>query len=165
MEEYRDIEYGESTLGPTGCEVIALYNFMLLISKARSLESIIGFMESRFDDSNYFIISGLGMHGKLGATPCDIYAYLITEKIPYKTSYMMWELENQCTEPGAIILMYWNEKWWESGYHTIAVYYNGNKFYGYNQDTYSKDPVPVDDLSDFLGSDGRFIRGFFVPTS
>ena len=162
LEPFVDMAYGVSTIGYSGCEAIAVYNFMLLIGKPHSFSSVVSFMQSRFDS---VFLSGWGKKGEWGATPGDIRAYLDCEGVKYhEASGLLW-MDTFYASPGTYIISYWNEDLLNYGYHTIAVSYDGSTYLGYNQDTYSKDPVPGTKLGDFMADDWRFIYGYYVPNA
>lgn len=159
LSPYAGIPYGRSTIGRSGCEAIATYNFLLLIGRPASFESVIDFYVRRF---RAHPLSGWGRQGVWGAAPRDIAAFLKAAHIPYRSAGTVNRLSAVSDGPGAYILSYWNRPI-TSGYHTIAVSFNGSQYTAYNRDCDRSVPITGTSLSDFMDGNGRFIRGFFYP--
>ena len=85
--------------------------------------------------------------GVFGSNPRQIDRVLDS----YGMSYVSVELD-EMTQPGVYIMSYWVEDNIFGGIHTIAVVYDGNDFYRYNQ-SYYFDPK-------MLGN--RYICGYFL---
>ena len=164
LPEYCDIPYGNSTLGYSGCEVIALYNMLILRNAEESINSIIDFMVNQFNKTPC-LLSGWGMHGKFGAAPQDIASFLRSREINYQFSFFMSSL-NKNGEPGIFIVSYWNSAPVVSGYHTVAISYDGSDYVAYN---YNCDRNMIysstNGLKSILNGNGGFFFGFFIPNS
>ena len=154
----RDIPYGRSNLGRAGCEAIASYNLLLLIGRPEPLEDVVAFYTELFRSS---ALAGFGMQGLWGAATWDIRRFLASRGVPYRSAGTLRGLEALCDAPCAVILSYWNKPI-TTGYHTVAIRYDGERFTAYNQNCSSPVPAEADSLRAFLPGRGRFIRGFCV---
>ena len=168
LPEYCDIPYGNSTLGYSGCEVIALFNMLILRSEGEALDSIISFMVDRYNKYPD-LLSGWGMYGKFGAAPQDIAVFLSTRGIDYQFSYSQKKL-NKNRDAGVYIVSFWNSSGPVlpvfSGYHTVAISYDGTNYMAYNYDCDFSDTTPSKGGIDYyLNGKGGYFFGFFIPNS
>ena len=101
-----------------GCEAIALHNAKILKGMNSNLSQTI----RDFQNSRAMIGYGL-----FGSAPNAIANVLNNNGIAYSSV----SIEGM-TKKGTYIFSYWNSTDIFSGLHTIAISYDGNKFYGYN---------------------------------
>ena len=158
--EYSYIAFGFSTIGFSGCEVIAAYNAMVKIGHPESFFKIKEFFEKRLYN-NWCDGSGWCALGYFGARPLDIECFLEDRGINYYTCDNLQACK-EITTPGVFIISYLNTPI-TTGYHTIAISYDGNKYTAYNYDCDSSTPFCSYSLSNYMNGDWRYIRGFYIP--
>ncbi len=158
LQPYRDMRYGLSNVGRAGCEALAAYNCLLLIGRPEPLESVIAFFEECFWRRP---LSGWGMRGRWGAMPRDIRRFFDARGVRYKSVRTLRALEKLVRGPCALVVSYWNKPI-TTGYHTVAVRYDGERFVAYNQNCGSPRPVAAASLEALMADRRRFIRGLYI---
>ena len=167
-DEYKDIEYGLSNFGKSGCGVIAVFNAMLLIGKQLSLRSVI----------NYF--SGPMTMRPFGVFPEEIGDYLDDFNVIYTQSYNSDIIEN-VKNGGVVIVTFWNSTSTVytsyphnlggpiktvvpnvfKGAHTVAITYRNGYYIVYNPSNQAEKPYKCQDIYNYIGE--GFIYGYYIP--
>ncbi len=153
---YKNMKFGDSTIGYAGCEVFATYDFLSLIGKGMPFDAVKGTYEESLKCG-----AGLFLNGRAGLMPTDIMVFLSRTGVEYQGCNL--EQMKSITEPGAMIITYWNRPF-TTGIHTIAINFDGNNYWAYNQNTLSNKPIPGT-LEAFITDDWRYIYGFYFPYS
>lgn len=166
LEPYNSMQYGNSTIGYSGCEAIACYNALICLGLEEPFERVMSHFTDRF--TSKCLTYGWGRGGLWGGTPRDVASFLSQREI----SYTLICDEGDFTPitynhtPGVFIVSYWNELRVLpvlSGYHTIAIDYNGTDFTAYNLYPGSPNAYSKTNVSDFLEGTGGLIVGFYIP--
>ena len=162
LEPYKSMPYGISTVGFSGCESIAIYNALILIGKARSLNTVIGYMFQSINDGG-----GYGLYGLGGGTCLDIAKTLKQLNVDY--SWADYDTLCDVNESSVMIVGFWgriypfkNSNIYIPSIHTVAVQYTGDQYIAYNM--YSDYPYdyPKNTLDALFGGKEKFIYGFIL---
>lgn len=153
---YKNKEFGASTIGYAGCEVIATYNALRLIGIHISFDEVKSEYEQMLKQG-----AGLCLNGRWGLLPWDINKYLSRAGVEYQGCNL--EQMKSITEPGAMIITYWNAPF-TTGIHTIAISFDGNNYWAYNQYTQSNTRTPGT-IETFITNNRRYFYGFYLPYS
>ena len=148
----RDIKYGKSNLGKSGCACIAAYNVLEMLGRGMPLADVISCFEGRFSRGG-----GLMAKGRLGATPADVSAFLRDRGLkPQGGSLRKMQAIKSA---GVFVITYWNKPF-TKGAHTIAVRFDGNRYTAVN---YTSRPCTKDTLEEFLPDKVHYIYGYYIP--
>ena len=162
LEPYKSMPYGVSTVGFSGCESIAIYNALILIGKARSLQTVMTYMLQSINDGG-----GYGLYGLGGGTCIDITNTLKQLNIPY--SWADYDSLCNVSDSSVLIVGFWgkiypfkNCSFSIPSIHTVAIQRTGGQFVTYNRYSNSPDTAFVDTLDDLFGGKEKFIYGFVL---
>lgn len=151
-EKYRDIKYGKSTLGKSGCAAIASCNALEMLGVGIPLSEVISAYEKQFSRGG-----GLFAKGKLGALPMDVRRFLKRRGLRPKGGFLRRMLRIKA--PGVFIITYWNKPF-TRGAHTVAIKFDGREYTAIN---FTDRPCVKSSLADFIPGTLHFIYGFFLP--
>ncbi|MDO4815577.1 MAG: hypothetical protein Q4A83_03100 [Bacillota bacterium] len=151
-EKYRDVKYGKSTLGKSGCAAIASYNALEMLGMGIPLSQIISDYERQFSRGG-----GLLAGGRLGALPPDVRRFLKRRGFKSKGGFLRRLLRIKA--PGVFIITYWNRPFIR-GAHTIAVKFDGEAYTAVN---YAAGLCRKRSLVEFIPDRLHFIYGFYLP--
>ena len=162
LEPYNSMPYGISTVGFSGCESIAIYNALILIGKACSLNTVIGYMFQSINDGG-----GYGLYGLGGGTCLDIASTLTKLNVDY--SWADYNTLCNVEESTVMIVGFWgkyypfkNCDFSIPSVHTIAIQRIGGQFVAYNRYNEYPYPYPKDTLEDIIGGEEKFFYGFII---
>ncbi len=151
-DKYRDIKYGKSNLGKSGCAAIASYNALEMLGIGMPMPQVIAAYEKQFSRGG-----GLLAGGRLGALPTDIRRFLKNRKLLFCGGFLRKMLGIK--KPGVFIVTYWNKPF-TRGAHTIAVKFDGESYTAVN---YGGGVCRKSSLAEFIPGRLHFIFGFFLP--
>lgn len=151
-EEFRNMKYGKSTLGKSGCAAIASHNALQMLGVGIPLQEVVSAYEKQFKRGG-----GLLAGGRFGAIPTDIRRFLKNRKMRFRGGFLRRMLRTK--SPGVFIITYWNKPF-TRGAHTIAVKFSGRDYTAVN---YTGRPCTKSSLLDFIPDRLHFIFGFFIP--
>ncbi|MBQ0038731.1 MAG: hypothetical protein KBS74_08705 [Clostridiales bacterium] len=136
------LRYGRKRMAWNGCEVIAVYNAMVLLRRQVSLSALV----TRFQ-----LCGAMVLLGYFGSMPAAMGTVLRRSRIPYTTVRSPAALQS----PGLYIVSYWTGRRWRSHLHTVALTYDGRRWTAYNTLPGVPDHRPP---ASYLR--GGFIRGY-----
>ena len=115
-----NMNYLDSDLSDTGCEIIATYNSMKRMNKNVFLAGVILEFEM---NGMYYVRSG-----KLGSDPYSLGSYFKAHKVKYDSWYSKSKfLKNAKSGKKSGIISFWNNNgklFWKQGIHTVAYWYD-----------------------------------------
>ena len=164
-EPYNSIPFGNSTIGYSGCEVIATYNALILLGCPESFEGVKSYYINRI---NSVTLSGWGKGGYWGCTPLDIASFLTSRQIQYcpLPVISLQILDYYGPVPGTYIISYWNEDPLHYGYHTIAVQCDGYEYTAYNWKVGSNKAFNKNSIFSFIPArEWGCFNVFYLPPS
>ena len=112
-----DMRLGASDMAYSGCEVISLYNALLLTDAGHKLSEIISLTES----SGYLVRKGIW-----GTNP------LCLDRINIDDRFKLHRINSIPTEPGIYIVSFWNSRRLFDGIHTVCVQLEDGWIHAYN---------------------------------
>ena len=160
-EKYiKDMRYGLAKVKNVGCEIIAIYNLLILIKKPQMFTNII----NEFELNNMYY-GGTAASGHLGTDPDDLYKYFKAHGIKYSKTNKFDNLKNQLSKnkSGKFIVGFWTRGRYTSTIHTVCVKKNSNSNYVTVYNYYSDTGTQILRVSDFLkriNDDGNFITSY-----
>ena len=114
------LRYGADTLKNNGCEIIAVYNTLLLLGhKDVSMAKLI--LQHQLNNADMLL-------GVFGTSPKSIGKVLDLYDVNYETISSADEMEND----GIYIISYWTSSKWSASLHTIALECSGDNCKLYN---------------------------------
>ncbi|MDR3262858.1 MAG: hypothetical protein LBT30_00935 [Clostridiales bacterium] len=150
QNDYYFWKFGLTSFDGVGCEVVSVYNIMLMIDRPRPLAEIIYDFEK--NGSEMFL--GFG-----GSNPLRLGRYFDGQEIRYAKYFSMKSLQDAANayDDCNIIISYWNNNPPWNGLHTIAVKKTDELYCAYNK--YSV-ILTGSSLKDF--STDYFIIGYII---
>ncbi len=160
LSQYRDIPFGWSTIGESGCAAVATHNMMTLIGKGDSLWVTLFDYQSHHISDRY-----------LGIWPDEIGAFLRRNQIKYTGTSSIQEMEKLMQNGGVAMLTFWNASTSigsvripdvSQGAHTVALTSDGSgSIMVYNAYSYDLAPREYSSLEACLEG-GILIYGFYI---
>ena len=148
-----DMKYGITTIEHVGCEVISVYNAMILLGMEASMADLI---------YDFQIYDAMWIEGTMGSKPAKIGDVLSANSLSFTTCNSLNELYSNISIGNVFILSFWiNANNIFEGLHTVAVLKTWNKepymiFNSYNGDT---EPRLYASLEERIGN-GKFIIAY-----
>lgn len=151
----RDVPAGRCAMGHMGCEMIALFNALYFLGKARPLAHIIETYERR---------RWLLLGGRWGADPYAIGDYAAEEGLPCvsfrgKKQFESFVRAVQQGEGRVFVLSFWVGDTVFSGAHAVTLVRREGRLLAYNLFNGQTAPLPIGDLSQLLPPE-RYITGY-----
>ena len=161
LEPYRNIQYGISRVGFSGCEAIAVYNSLILIGNPHSFDDVKSYMLQSIRNGG-----GYGLYGLGGGTRSDIeYTLQCINADYFSAGYT--ELSN-IVEPTVMIVGFMatstilHGRVTYTSIHTVAIEYTGNQFVGYNMFNKYPQAYSSSTIAGLIGGEGRYLYGFIL---
>ena len=165
---FRNISFGNSTVGDSGCGAIAVHNAFLLLGKASNFLNTLAWFEEKSSFRTF------------GVFPWEIDDYLDAQGIQYESSCSA-SLMNNVEAGGVIIVTFWNEVKPVglisypcatpvqatipnvfSGAHTVAITYDPSdqKYCIYNAFNTRDTVYKISNINDYIA--GGYIYGYYI---
>ena len=155
--KYSNMPFGLSTVGKSGCGLIACYDSMLSIGQAVSFEHTLAYFDNLFRYGH-----GYWAFGLLGVTSHQVGRFLEDHGVAYKSISTIEEF-NAISSPGTFIVKYWNSDSVFDGQHYVCMqYYGNNSYVVFNQFNDSTDSKPRSSIYEVIGDGRRFIDAFYI---
>lgn len=151
----REVPAGRCSMGYMGCEMIALFNTLHFLGRARPLAHIIETYERR---------RWLLLGGRWGADPYAIEDCARQEGLPCvpfrgKGQFEAFARAVQQGEGRVLVLSYWVGDTVFSGAHTVTLVRREGRLLAYNLFNGQARPLPIGTLSEILSPE-RYITGY-----
>ena len=145
--------YGDSDIGKTGCEAIALFNILLLRGRPRPLSYIIRDLQE-----NQLLIN----RGRWGTNPFELDDLMVRYGLDPEEMETVEEAESKMEVGDLLFPTVWNNKGnIFNGIHGYVIEKVGeSKYHVYNKD-YRSEPELVSNLREAIGK-GRYIVGYLI---
>ena len=147
-----ELPLGRCTMAKNGCEIIAVYNALRFLGRAKPLEALI---------AHYKTEGWLMAWGHLGSDPYAAGEYLTAEKIPHRAFADFDSFARGLEEGKVFILSFWVNDRLFSGVHGITLYRSENGLWVSNLYNNQQSPRKIDSLRDITTPKG-FIVGYEV---
>lgn len=147
-----DLPLGRCTMAKNGCEIIAVYNALRFLARAKPLEALI----ARYETEGWLMA-----WGHLGSDPYAAGDYLAAEGIPHRTFFDFDSLARGLDEGKVFILSFWLKDRMFSGAHGVTLYRSEGDLWVSNLYNSQQSPRKIDSLLD-ITTPKRFIVGYEV---
>lgn len=148
-----EMTYGDTDVGNTGCEAVALYNALMLKRRPKPLTDIIHDLQESQTLIN---------RGRWGTNPYKMKQIMDEYGLIYETIESIEEAETKIRSGEMLLVTVWNH--WKKplrGIHGYLILMRGESdFYMFNRN-YRKKPEHANSLKEAIG-DGRYIVGYLI---
>ena len=144
--------YGITSFDKVGCEVISVYNAMVLLGYKPYLSKVI--LEFENNGSQW-------LWGTMGTNPYKLNRYFMWRGIKSRIYFTVDSLKKNLKNGDVIILSRENYHFFSEGIHTIAIKYQNGKFIPYNDDGRNSHEYPKDSIESLLAG-RRFLVAYII---